>query len=242
MTDCGNVNPQPKGDMGGNGINIRAGRLRSGIGLSAGLLLPGLVLEMRFLQVIPWCSGGGGPSWPGLAMAVLAGGLLIAVNLRRFVRPRTLFRADAGGLVVSSSGSRPVWNPMIRDYEKSRYGRERRIPWSRVLSVSAGEIAYNFGRSGCDDTVRRYPALRILCDPSVHLEGIADRYRVQGRTGYDPTDICTEDRLNCTEEQLEDLVRSELLVCAELLPCSVDEALGRLAALRAAAGAGTGGR
>jgi hypothetical protein len=151
-----------------------------------------------------------------------------------------LLAVDATGLTISAAGDRSDWNSETNKMEPViRYGEELYIPWSLIERVEAGEIERvverNVGGTVVSQTaasktriggrteksIRRRPALRILCDRSVSMELVSVRNLIHARTGDEPGDITSEDREYYSAEELADLTSSEFLIDSRLPPAQL---------------------
>ena len=134
---------------------------------SLGLIFFGL--DIRFFHTLESTVAPNHPSW---GILCILGIILLAATVRGLLSPsKTLLRADSTGITVYSGGSAQMWDDESHSFVVTRRKWDAKtIPWHTVTAIEQDVLVTGSRSAGWNDR-EKAKVLKVLCDPSVKLEG-----------------------------------------------------------------------
>lgn len=175
---------------------VRTKSARCVVGLLIGLGMILLGLDLHVFRTARWNVDSSHWGW----MFLCGLGALLAVGaLKEWFAPTALLLANAQGITLYVAGPNWTWNPSTRSFDVTRRrGTPCLIPWSKITYLGPGTIEKG-GRKDAE------MALKVLCDPTVRLDGCEVRDVLEAWTGFPGEDfkqLCREDQQTLLPEHL----------------------------------------
>lgn len=226
---------QTTGRMEKSNIHITYPRLFALVWLLAGAGILFLGFDMRFLHNFDW-QPQAKESAAFFLLFVGIGGALAYPSFMALLFPKTLLKATKEGITVYAVTTEDKWNDGTEEFERVvKSGDPKLIEWCMVESLGVGTLRIA-GRSKTQTNQGTMPmemkALRILCDPSVMLDGFTREGILHARTGTSPEAMEASERANFTEQEFEDYQKSEILLPAKYVKVDMGTLVKQLEALR----------
>lgn len=194
-----------------------------------------LGFDARVFHLLPWeLQAKENPAF--FLFLVGIGGAIAYPSLMSFLFPKAILKATREGIQIFAVTTEDKWNEESEEFERIvNSGDPLTIEWDLVETISQGKLCIE-GRSKLQADQKITPvemtALRILCDPSVKLDGFTREGIIHTRSGTYPEDMEASERAAFTKQEFEDYQKSEILIPEKFLNTDTKELVKQMENLK----------
>lgn len=217
-------------------VTVKYPRRFAFIGAVIGAAVLWMALDLRFFRLVDGWDEGARDSWVVFLIVFVIGSAFFFPSVKALLSPPVVLTADRDGVTVFAVRSDDEWNESSGGFRPVlKPGDPRRIAWDQIESIETWMIPYG-GRGGLQGRTRarmEIESVRLLIDREVELDGFTREGIIHARTGTAPEDVSSEDREHFSERELEDYMRSEILLSGRIFSGGARALLGELERLKA---------
>ena len=144
------------------------------------------------------------------------GGIAFIFSLKALIVPRVILKAELDGITIFATQTSDAWDEATQKFDRTlKSGDPLLIPWEFVERFEEGTLQIRERSSIQTNRKNRawnFKSLRILCDPSVNVDGFTREGIIHTRTGVSPEDMEASERKAFTEQEFEDYQKTEIHV------------------------------